>query len=202
MQQKLLKSENLWQPSTLGHYHNTCTRQINGLKSTKNHLLQLFLCLFKERVKKGKRWNRFKLIVLKKEWAISLVYLATQKSVLDGCHACWRRKRNKNMLKFVKNFWSAIAKREINFFEYCYWRWVMDSSFWPWRKMTEHAIQAHFISLPEKIQNSAVCRQDSFDCILGPIKSLHDRIFGSWEYCQFSSVHWNNKKPTAEGVSS
>jgi hypothetical protein len=24
----------------------------------------------------------------KKEWAISLVYLATQKSVLDGCHAC------------------------------------------------------------------------------------------------------------------
>ena len=24
----------------------------------------------------------------KKEWAISLVYLATQKSILDGCHAC------------------------------------------------------------------------------------------------------------------
>jgi len=24
----------------------------------------------------------------KEEWAISLVYLATQKSVLDGCHAC------------------------------------------------------------------------------------------------------------------
>jgi len=24
----------------------------------------------------------------KKEWAISLVYLATQKSVLDGCRAC------------------------------------------------------------------------------------------------------------------
>ena len=24
----------------------------------------------------------------KKEWAISLFYLATQKSVLDGCHAC------------------------------------------------------------------------------------------------------------------
>jgi len=30
--------------------------------------------------------------------------------------------------------------------------------------MNEHAIQAHFISSPEKIQNSAVCRQDSFDC--------------------------------------
>ena len=53
---------------------------------------------------------------------------------------------------------------------------------------------------PKKIQNKAVCRQDSFDCFLGLTKSLHDRIFGSWEYCQFSSV--NNKKPTAEGVSS
>ena len=30
--------------------------------------------------------------------------------------------------------------------------------------MTEHAVQAHFISSPEKIQNSAVCRQDSFNC--------------------------------------
>ena len=53
----------------------------------------------------------------------------------------------------------------------------------------EHAIQAHFISSAEKIQNSAVCRQDSFDCFLGLTKSLHDRIFGSWEHCQFSSVH-------------
>jgi len=42
---------------------------------------------------------------------------------------------------------------------------------------------------PKKIQNNAVCRQDSFDCFLGLSKSLHDRIFGSWEYCQFSSVH-------------
>ena len=40
----------------------------------------------------------------------------------------------------------------------------MDSSFWPWRKTTEHAIQTHFISSPEKIQNNAVCRQDSFGC--------------------------------------
>jgi len=31
--------------------------------------------------------------------------------------------------------------------------------------------------------------QDSFDCFLGITKSLHDRIFGSWEYCQFSSVY-------------
>jgi hypothetical protein len=54
--------------------------------------------------------------------------------------------------------------------------------------MTEHALQAHFISSPEKIQNSVVCRQDYFDCFLGLAKSLHDRIFGSWEYCQFSSV--------------
>ena len=52
-------------------------------------------------------------------------------------------------------------------FEYCYRGWVVDSSFWPWRKTTEHAIQEHFISLPEKIQNSAVCRQGSFDCFLG-----------------------------------
>ena len=42
---------------------------------------------------------------------------------------------------------------------------------------------------PVKIQNSAVCWQDSFVCFLGFTKSLHDRIFGSWEYCQFSSVH-------------
>jgi len=35
----------------------------------------------------------------------------------------------------------------------------------------------------------AVCRQDSFDCFLGLAKSLHDRIFGSWEDSQFSSVH-------------
>jgi hypothetical protein len=42
---------------------------------------------------------------------------------------------------------------------------------------------------PKKIQKSAVCRQDYFDCFLGLTKSLHDRIFGSWEYCQFSSVH-------------
>jgi hypothetical protein len=42
---------------------------------------------------------------------------------------------------------------------------------------------------PKKIQNSAVCRQDSFDCFLGLTNSLHDRIFGSWEYCQFSSVN-------------
>jgi hypothetical protein len=32
------------------------------------------------------------------------------------------------------------------------------------KKKTEHAIQAHFISSPERIQNSAICRQDSFDC--------------------------------------
>ena len=41
----------------------------------------------------------------------------------------------------------------------------------------------------KKIQNNAVCWQDSFDCISGLTKSLHDRIFGSWEDCQFSSVH-------------
>jgi hypothetical protein len=39
--------------------------------------------------------------------------------------------------------------------------------------MTEHAIQAHFISSPEKIPNSAICRQDTFDCFLGLTKSLH-----------------------------
>ena len=75
----------------------------------------------------------------------------------------------------------------------------MDSSFWPWRKTTEHAIQAHFISSPEKNQNNAVCRQDSFGYFLGLTKSLHDRIFGSSEYCQFSSVHWNNKKTYGGG---
>ena len=35
----------------------------------------------------------------------------------------------------------------------------------------------------------AVCWQDSFDCFLGLTKSLYDRIFGSWENCQFSSEH-------------
>jgi len=42
-------------------------------------------------------------------------------------------------------------------------------------------------------------RQDSFDCFRGLKKSLHDRIFGSWEYCQFSSVNWNHKKTYGEG---
>jgi histone-lysine N-methyltransferase SETMAR len=42
---------------------------------------------------------------------------------------------------------------------------------------------------PKKILNSAICRQDSFNCFLGLTKSLHDRIFGSWEYRQFSSAH-------------
>ena len=70
----------------------------------------------------------------------------------------------------------------------------MDSSFWPCKITTEHAIQAHFISSSEKIQNNAVCRHDPFECFLGLTKSLHDRIFGSWEYCQFSSVHRKNKK--------
>ena len=58
------------------------------------------------------------------------------------------------------NLWStfeAISRRERSIsFEYCYWRWVMDSSFWPWRKTTKHAIKAHFISSPEK--NSKPCR--------------------------------------------
>jgi len=42
---------------------------------------------------------------------------------------------------------------------------------------------------PGRVNIVVVCRQDSFDCFLGLTKSLHDRIFGSWEYCQFSSVH-------------
>ena len=42
---------------------------------------------------------------------------------------------------------------------------------------------------PGRANIVAVCRQDSFVCFLGLTKSLHDRIFGSWEYCQFSSVH-------------
>ena len=42
---------------------------------------------------------------------------------------------------------------------------------------------------PKNTQNNAVRRQDSFGYFLGLTKSLHDRIFGSWEYCQFSSVH-------------
>ena len=59
----------------------------------------------------------------------------------------------------------------------------------PEEKRLEHGLQAHFISSPEKIQNIAVCWQNSFNCFLGLTKSLHDRIFGSWEDCQFSSVH-------------
>jgi hypothetical protein len=38
--------------------------------------------------------------------------------------------------------------------------------------MTEHGIQARFISLSEKIQNSAVCQQDSFDCFFGTHKEF------------------------------
>ena len=70
----------------------------------------------------------------------------------------------------------------------------MDSSFWPWKKRLSMQYRHTSSPRPKKIQNNAVCRQDSFDCFLGLSKSLHDRIFGSWEYCQFSSVHWNNKK--------
>ena len=53
-------------------------------------------------------------------------------------------------------------------------------------------------------KHSKQCRLPArfFWLFLGLTKSLHDRIFGSWEYFQFSSVHWNNKKPTTEGVSS
>jgi len=55
---------------------------------------------------------------------------------------------------------------------------------------------------PGRASIVAVCRQDSFNCFLVLTKSLHDRIFGSWDYCQFSSVHLNHKNPMAEGVSS
>jgi len=34
----------------------------------------------------------------------------------------------------------------------------------PEEKTTGHGIKTHFISSPEKIQNNAVCRQDSFGC--------------------------------------
>ena len=34
----------------------------------------------------------------------------------------------------------------------------------------------HFIFSSEKNQNNAVCRQDSFDCVLGLTKRLHNRI--------------------------
>jgi hypothetical protein len=104
---------------------------------------------------------------------------------------CW------NLWRILKGY----REKRDQFFWICYWGWVMDSSVWPWRKTTEHGIQAHFFLWAEKIQNNAVCRQDYFDCILGLTKNLNDRIFGSWEDCQFSTVHWNNKKTTAEGVS-
>ena len=42
------------------------------------------------------------------------------------------------------------------------------------------------------------CEPGRANIVDQPRSGRHDRIFGSWEYCQFSSVHWNNKKPTAE----
>ena len=48
----------------------------------------------------------------------------------------------------------------------------MDSSFWPWRKTTEHSMQAHFISSPEKIQNNAVCRARFFWLFFGTHKEF------------------------------
>ena len=63
-------------------------------------------------------------------------------------------------------------------------------------------MQAHFISSPEKIQNSAVCRQDSFDCFLGLTKSLHDRIFEAGNTVNSARYIETIKKPMAEGVSS
>ena len=50
-------------------------------------------------------------------------------------------------------------------------------------------------------RNSKPCRLPTrfFWLFWGLTKSLHDSIFGSWEYCQFSSVHWNNKKTYGRG---
>jgi hypothetical protein len=42
---------------------------------------------------------------------------------------------------------------------------------------------------PKKFKTMPSAGQDYFDCFLVLTKSLHDRIFGSWEFCQFSSVH-------------
>ena len=75
----------------------------------------------------------------------------------------------------------------------------MDSSFWPWRKTNEHAMPAHFISSPEKIKIMPSAGKILLT-VFWDSQRVYVTIFGSWEYCQISSVHWNNKKPTAEGV--
>jgi len=42
---------------------------------------------------------------------------------------------------------------------------------------------------PKKFKTMPSAGKILLTVFLGLTKSLHDRIFGSWEYCQFSSVH-------------
>ena len=42
---------------------------------------------------------------------------------------------------------------------------------------------------PKKFKTVPPAGKILLTVFLGLTKSLHDRIFGSWEYCQFSSVH-------------
>jgi len=42
---------------------------------------------------------------------------------------------------------------------------------------------------PKKFKTVPSAGKILLTVFLGLTKSLHDRIFGSWEYCQFSSVH-------------
>jgi hypothetical protein len=56
-------------------------------------------------------------------------------------------------------------------------------------KTTLHAIQAHFISSPKKKFKTVPSAGKILLTAFWDSQSLHDRMFGSWEYTQFSSVH-------------
>jgi len=67
----------------------------------------------------------------------------------------------------------------------------MKSCYGGMSKRLKQRTVTEFLSAENARKNSKQCRLPArfFDCFLGLTKSLHDRIFGSWEYCQFSSVH-------------
>ena len=128
---------------------------------------------------------------MSKESGIYHWFTWLRKSLFSMPRMLTPEKKQKTCWNLWRTF-EALSRRGRSIsFQYCYWGWVMDS-FWPWRKTTEHAIQANFISSPEKTQK---CRLPArFFWLFFGSQRVYDRIFGGWEHCQFSLVHWNNKK--------
>ena len=72
----------------------------------------------------------------------------------------------------------------------------------PEKKKTEHGIQEHFISSSEKIQNNAVCRQDSLTVFWDSQRVYMTEFLEAGKTVNSARYIETIKKPTAEGVSS